>query len=113
MGVLWYKIHIYLMELSETDKPKHSHDIFRIKIYELFFDHYFGEKCTKECLQDFIKALERNIAREQTILNIYKSLKISENGTIPNFHLGDVLNYYRGDDNLIDNENIQDLFKVK
>ncbi|EGC34797.1 hypothetical protein DICPUDRAFT_152922 [Dictyostelium purpureum] len=48
--------------------------------------------CTNECLQGYIQRLEMDVARAQTILDVYKSLKVPED---TKFNFGDVILYYQ------------------
>ncbi|EGC39420.1 hypothetical protein DICPUDRAFT_23835, partial [Dictyostelium purpureum] len=80
--------------------------------YDQYWSFEFREDCTNECLQSYIQKLELDVIRAQTILDVYKSLKVPEGGTIPKFNFGDVMFYYQEKDDAISNKNIQDLFNI-
>ncbi|KAN0045643.1 hypothetical protein ACTA71_006021 [Dictyostelium dimigraforme] len=75
---------------------------------EKFFDIEFTPKCNVSCINQISEFI--NMLKAYQIL--LKSIKINEDGTIPLFLLSDVYNYYIGNDNFVDNKNIQELFNV-
>ncbi|EGC29483.1 hypothetical protein DICPUDRAFT_42812 [Dictyostelium purpureum] len=70
--------------------------------------------CTEECRQKYIKALEELSDAIKAHINLIKSLKKNEDGTLPSFYMGDVYACCEGnlDPRMNYNLNIQDLFNV-
>ncbi|KAM9963915.1 hypothetical protein ACTFIW_005556 [Dictyostelium discoideum] len=76
---------------------------------EKFFDIEFTPRCSVKCINQLSECI--NMFKAYQIL--LGSIKINEDGTIPFFFLlSYVFNYYTGNDNFVENKNIQELFNV-
>ncbi|KAM9959809.1 hypothetical protein ACTFIR_000910 [Dictyostelium discoideum] len=88
----------------------HHHPDFTEKLfqYDNLLEFEFGKNCTAECIKEVVERLEMY----KTASILYQSLKVNEDGSLPPFQFRDVLHYQSGEDYLVENKNIQDLFTI-
>ncbi|KAM9979823.1 hypothetical protein ACTFIZ_006066 [Dictyostelium cf. discoideum] len=88
----------------------HHHPDFTEKLfqYDNLLEFEFGKDCTAECIKEVVERLEMY----KTASILFQSLKVNEDGSLPPFQFRDVLNYRSGNDFLVQDKNIQDLFTI-
>ncbi|KAM9945799.1 hypothetical protein ACTFIT_004074 [Dictyostelium discoideum] len=85
--------------------PNFTENLFQ---YDNLLEFEFGKNCTAECIKEVVERLEMY----KTASILYQSLKVNEDGSLPPFQFRDVLNYYIGEDHLVQDKNIQDFFTI-
>ncbi|EGC35959.1 hypothetical protein DICPUDRAFT_78377 [Dictyostelium purpureum] len=76
---------------------------------DIFYMNQYSENCNEACIQEYKTYMDEIIKKLQIISLINQSVKVKEDGTIPEFSICRVFAYYAGDE---DAEDIQDLFNI-
>ncbi|KAM9960156.1 hypothetical protein ACTFIW_009281 [Dictyostelium discoideum] len=76
--------------------------------YEPLYDIEIPDGSPAKLVSDLVESFEKY----KSTAMLYASLKPKEDGTYPTFKFSDIMCYYSGDDRLLENKTIQDLFFI-